>query len=407
MSDAANTDDIDLVIRGPVDDQLEENAEEIAKLKAMVEDVLPEEWDDIWLLRFILSNKGTAKDAVEKCKFTIQWRKDNKETLDMIAAGGEIPHKDLFNKYQVAGPHKCDKDGAPCFIVRIGLSNPSALMDAATHDQVVEFLLFSREKDFLTCDRITREKRRIVKCISIQDMRGMKLLSDRRFFKALGASSKLSEKLYPQLLGTSVPINIPSFFKFIMKFATAFMSKKSLAKMKPCPGDTNGDITKCPFVMSKFNIEDIPTFLGGKCSCPGGGCINGVPNSQTVMNSNVNAEGEITLSVKSRSKQSCDMGVVEGSKVKYTFSVKSKNIVIDAKLRIMSDNNVEGEDSGNDDIILLPQQTVSVKDGKLEGDWDIPADGILDFTFDNSSSLLSSKSVTYSMVMVNPDPVLI
>ena len=82
----------------------------------------------------------------------------------------------------------------------------------------------------------------------------------------------------------SVPINIPSFFKFMMKIFSPMMSKKMIDKMKACPGDTNGDITKCPFVMSQVHIEDIPTFLGGKCNCPGGGCINGVPNSQTVMN---------------------------------------------------------------------------------------------------------------------------
>ena len=99
------------------------------------------------------------------------------------------------------------------------------------------------------------------------------------------------------------------------------------------------------------------------------------------------------------------MAVLAGSTVKYTFSVKSKKIVIDAKLRIISDDSTEVED-GEDDIVLLPLQTVTVKDGKLEGEWDIPANGILDFTFDNSSSLLSSKTVTYSMVMIEADPAL-
>ena len=40
--------------RGPLDDQLEENAKEIAKLKTMVEDILPEECNDVYFIVFLL-----------------------------------------------------------------------------------------------------------------------------------------------------------------------------------------------------------------------------------------------------------------------------------------------------------------------------------------------------------------
>ena len=38
------------------------------------------------------------------------------------------------------------------------------------------------------------------------------------------------------------------------------------AKIAVCPGNTkDGDVSKCPFIRAKFALEDLPTFLGGKC----------------------------------------------------------------------------------------------------------------------------------------------
>ena len=45
-----------------LDRLLRENIEEIKKLKELIKDVISEENDDVWLLRYILSNKN-AKDA--------------------------------------------------------------------------------------------------------------------------------------------------------------------------------------------------------------------------------------------------------------------------------------------------------------------------------------------------------
>jgi hypothetical protein len=42
---------------------------------------------------------------------------------------------------------------------------------------------------------------------------------------------------------------------------------------------SGGDISKCPYASKNIRVEDIPTFLGGTCNCPGGCC--GVPNELT------------------------------------------------------------------------------------------------------------------------------
>jgi hypothetical protein len=52
----------------------------------------------------------------------------------------------------------------------------------------------------------------MIKMVTVIDQNHLKWSSiDSRFFKALGASSKATEKFYPQLLGKSVMINLPSW----------------------------------------------------------------------------------------------------------------------------------------------------------------------------------------------------
>ena len=58
-------------------------------------------------------------------------------------------------------------------------------------------------------------------------------------------------------------INIPSIFYSVLMVFKRFMPKRMLEKVAVCP--SGADITKCPFIKSKFAVEDVPSFLGGKC----------------------------------------------------------------------------------------------------------------------------------------------
>jgi len=59
----------------------------------------------------------------------------------------------------------------------------------------------------------------------------MRFPSDRRFFKAMGEGSKISEKLYPQFLGAAIPVNPPAIFKIMFPIVSKFMSKKMIEKV--------------------------------------------------------------------------------------------------------------------------------------------------------------------------------
>ncbi|KAJ3124836.1 hypothetical protein HK098_000824 [Nowakowskiella sp. JEL0407] len=278
-----------------VADSLAKHADHIARLQAALADVLTtdelkKEFDEVFILRFVLSNGDKAEGPLRE---TIQWRTKNSKLLESVRNGAYPPHNDIIGPYTATAMHKTLIDGSPVFIIRSGLSDPNEMLKVATVDQIAEWLLYQREEAFGICDRVTRETGFICKVVSVNDFNGVKLLSmNRHFFRALGIASKLSETYYPQLLGISVMINLPSFMSLMMTLAKTFMSKRTLDKLRFCKGVTVGpnaqDISKCPYASGMILKESVPTFLGGSCVCPanaargygGNGCIQGIDNDQ-------------------------------------------------------------------------------------------------------------------------------
>ena len=108
-------------------------------------------------------------------------------------------------------------------------------MDDHPASKVQQFMLMTREEDFLICDRLTREQRKIVKCVSVVDLYDMSVFSgdaDRRFAKALGDSSNMSTDLYPQFLAKTVLINLPSVINWVIRILKMFMSERSFNKIQ-------------------------------------------------------------------------------------------------------------------------------------------------------------------------------
>ncbi|KAJ1555036.1 hypothetical protein HK096_010029 [Nowakowskiella sp. JEL0078] len=211
---------------------LEEHALQITKLKAnlgetylQLIDETPEEFDDIFLLRFILSNLNDISICESNIRATIKWRLDNADILKSVRKTGKPPSDEIIGPYAVMDVHKSLKDGSPLFIIRSGLANISELFLKVTNEQLHDWLLFQRERVFsiwyLFCkieykldfssDLESRRMHKIIKVVTINDFSFAKfgtVISDRRFLATLGNVSKLSEIYYPQLLGQSIFLNI-------------------------------------------------------------------------------------------------------------------------------------------------------------------------------------------------------
>ena len=266
-----------------LDTLLLEHAASIAALRKDLGAELPTYFDDIWLLRYVLSF-DILSERVDAIKKSIKWRSENAEMLADAAAGRPAPHHDIVKPYLVSGFHPATKAllGEPLFIVRSGVSNPTAVMNILTTEQVISNLMFSREVAFLQCDAETRKQRRLVKMITMIHMEHATASFDRRFFNCLGATSKISEFVYPQQLLKSVMFRPPSFFFSLFALFKPLFTKKMLEKQAMCPGKAPEGIAACPFAKKHFDLVTLPSIVGGECTCEeNGGCICGVGNNVT------------------------------------------------------------------------------------------------------------------------------
>jgi len=262
--------------------------DEIDKLKKQAQKVAgfnPKEHDDIFLLRYILSH-GTAKKALPNVEFTIEYRTnpENKYYLDMMKNNG-IFEFGVFPKLVELGLSmsqfhcKPAKDGGPVMLVRQPRVNMATLLDIWTHDEMVLMNNLQKEHAFLECDRVTRETGRLTKFTLVTDFRGMKFQRpDNRIMNSFSESSKLAEKIYPQLVETTVLTNAPSWSSWVIKLCRLFISKRTMEKFRLCTADSRaGDATQCPYLKERFDMDAVPTFLGGNCECEKG-CIWGLSN---------------------------------------------------------------------------------------------------------------------------------
>lgn len=169
-------------------------------------------------------------------------------------------------------------------IVRAGLSNPKELMDAISIEKMTSWFNYFNECVFQYCEAQTRRLGYFVKVITLQDLNGVRFIQERRFFKAMGASSKMNEWLFPQLIGKTVLLNSPGWVKFAFTVASKFMSPKSIEKVWVSEESSAPGRGICSFAARLVGQRRLPTFLGGLCECEGG-CVGRLPNTATAMRS--------------------------------------------------------------------------------------------------------------------------
>ena len=275
--------------------------EEIAELRQRMGSALPDAdpvgvpFDELFLLRFVLSFES-AEAAEPKLRGCVEWRMANQVVQQAARENfaGNYGAVDALMpqlvgiKQRMSGKlhRKVTALGGPVYNIRACLNDEKALVAYLKENSFTmlrDFMLLQRETAFHICDMETRRTGRLVKMMTWYDINGMSIALDRRLMSEMGAISKLSESLYPQLLQAIVVLNAPALVRGMLHIAKPFFSKRVLEKVHFC-GNTKGQnsapnaIYGCPVVMRLTTIDTVPTYLGGTCNCPGG-CVNR-PNSQ-------------------------------------------------------------------------------------------------------------------------------
>mmetsp|Transcript_23541 Transcript_23541/g.57669 ORF Transcript_23541/g.57669 Transcript_23541/m.57669 type:complete len:426 (+) Transcript_23541:254-1531(+) len=354
-----------------------------------------EQYDDIWALRFVLSNADDA-EALKAAKDTLEWRRDKREMLDAAAAGTKLERFAPIERFVAADYHGYTNSGQPMYIIRAGISNPAAMVEGIPNDVVVDFMMYRKEIGFLKCDALTRSTRVLTKLVTVNDLSHVSIISgaDKRFQAVLGESSKLSEVLYPQLLDRAVLINVPYIFGALWSLFKNVISVKARAKVAICPGNTlTGDISKCPFA-KLIDLDTLPSFLAGRCRCKGG-CICATPNEQTQLVAKQDDDGMTLASVPARDKVEVFVGVDPGDRVVWQLEVDSQSKGVEVFVTLRED----GLNSARP-LTLLPKFKHKAADGRREDVITAPGKGTMVFTFDNTYSYLNSKKLRYRTQVV-------
>ncbi len=371
----------------------------MAALRAALGAELPAGWDDIWLLRFVLSFAGDAAKQAKSARACAAWRAQHAPLLAAAASGTPLPKDATIRALCVTDYHAPTRFGEPVSIVRAGLCSPPALLAVVSADEFQEWLLYQKEQAFIACDAATRKGRLLVKCVTVVDLLGVSLLSASssasiKYQKIVAETGKISEFVYPQLLGRQILLHPPRMFGAIFSVIKQFMSDKVIDKLGVCPGpgERHGQsAAACPYASRRFaaDLSDVPTFLGGACKCTArGGCVCATPNERTAV---ATRDGESTVSVGARAKHEVHIPAkAAGATLVWELSVAHKGIEFGASVA----------PEAGEPLQLAAPVKVRCEDGTVKGQAVVPVAGTVCVCFDNSHSRLTSKSVTFTVAVV-------
>ncbi len=395
---------------------LSEHATQIKKLQELVpplpEDVDPHlKKDDLFYLRYILSF-GTAEKARSALEFAYKFRSTDKfQTLTRHIADGrfeQLPGVKEAKKWQVGvaldDVLTRETGGGVAVLIRMSMCNLSMMHDRISKADIYDMNLGQREGCYQLCDKLTRETGMLCKQTMFMDMHGASLssMADRRQGNAHAEISKLSSRLYPQLMDKFCILNAPSWMGWLMSVYKTIASKRSIAKFELFT--STDQLWSSEWARKRLKRRHFPAFVGG-----------GVP----VERLSGELRGELVhvgplpqITVGARSKETVSIDIVGGgegetnasAKIAFCFHIVSKSIEYSATF-VPSDGTGGGSGDAGGGAAAVPVvlaaegQKLKAELGPVRGEWVIEGGrtgGTVLVEFDNTSSTLRSKTVVYS-----------
>jgi len=115
---------------------------------------------------------------------------------------------------------------------RASLIDDKKMMSKVSVDQLVEFLLYVKEVHSLVVNARSERTGRLCNVIFANDITGTRKAPDPLFGKALTASSKSYEKLYPSLAGPTMILNLPFILQAFVGLFKPLFPKSVQARLK-------------------------------------------------------------------------------------------------------------------------------------------------------------------------------
>lgn len=237
----------------PVSQLIQKNAALIDSLKTTVgESVIEEQClNDVFFLRFCLVSDGDEGGAKEALGKAMSWRNGKGKAIcesalkainsatasdkwDNTAVQENAPHSSVINKFITSS--QCittsSNQGDLVYCIRAGKIDDVSLMSAVKQEQMVEFFLYCKEVNSIVANQRSLSSDKLVEVITANDLSGVDLFGDATFRKALSASSKEANDVYPALSGPTLLLNLPRLLGALVKLFKPLFPKEVQARLK-------------------------------------------------------------------------------------------------------------------------------------------------------------------------------
>lgn len=228
--------------------------------------------DDQTLIRFLRARGKDLELASQMYSNHWNWRKSF--GTDTIIYDFDFPERDRVVEVYPCGYHKTGKNGHPLYIERVGHLDVDALLNCTTVDRYIRYHVQGYE-DMLqhklpACSLAYGKP--VTQSMTILDLDGisMSFLLSGKNQELLKRVISLDQDNYPECLHKMFVVNAPRMFTMAYSVIKGFIDPVTREKIQIFGSTFIGELEK------HIDINDIPSFLGGRCRCAGG-CLHDQP----------------------------------------------------------------------------------------------------------------------------------
>jgi Fe-S cluster biosynthesis and repair protein YggX len=285
-------------------------------------------------------------------------------------------------------------------VVRGGLGNRGALFDTLTIDEHFMMNFAFREIAFQHNDKITRDTRSLTKQALLFDVDGMKFtdMMDSRGKKIFPEISKKTALYYPQLQDKMIMCNCPSWMSVVMALMKKILPKRNIEKFELF--STVEDLKASEWAKKNIRWDRMPAFLGGEV-------LESDLDPDLRGDELDKSDGSYLSSIKipARGVKSIKLEIPTGGvEIHWTLSQPKHNISLEVRLHHVTDaDDVPMIKKAKADSYTILSGKAIHETGTEKGVWVCERPGVMEVIFDNSHSLMRSKTIGYVFDIVTQE----
>ncbi len=236
-------------------------------------------YDDIWILRYLLSHQKNVQNASKAALATMRFREEHKLNDQCLDVSSMIPNfnqsrehihssfygiRDNMKSRDAIYTSQPDLNRGVLTIFTLKNLDLKKMDEDMSDDDMRYMSLMNKEAVYRILDAVTRKTGRLTRQMKILDLDGFTLkMVSMSYLKRDGRASKSVEDYYPQLLGTTYVVNAPSWIGQVWNTIRPLFPKRFVDKVHIF-GKKEKKANILKKLLRYISEEDLPDRYGGK-----------------------------------------------------------------------------------------------------------------------------------------------